>query len=114
MGTLLHAVLETFYAKNRSEAQLFEDLEREFEKSPLAAEPLYRRRFLLERARRTLTLFLRRENKAAAERGFEPSHFELAFGKKRDGSPADLPYLKLGKDDVLVGGLIDRVDVSPD
>jgi ATP-dependent helicase/DNAse subunit B len=113
MGTLLHAVLEDFYANRRSEKQALECLENEFEKSPLALEPLYRRTYLLEQARRTLEIFLRSEKEASGN-GFTPAHFELAFGKKRDGTPAELPSLKLGKENVLVNGFIDRVDVSPD
>ena len=113
MGTLLHGVLEDFYARGRSEQQAFKSLESEFEKSPLALEPLFRRTYLLERARRTLQIFLRSEKEASGN-GFTPAHFELAFGKKRDGTPAQLPSLKLGKEGVLVNGFIDRVDISPD
>ena len=113
MGTLLHAVLEDFYAHRRSEKQAFESLENEFEKCPLALEPLFRRTYLLERARRTLQIFLRSE-KEVSENGFKPAHFELAFGKKRDGTPAELPSLKIGKEGVLVNGFIDRVDISQD
>lgn len=113
-GTMIHAVLERFHSEKRSVPQLFEDLQEEFDKSPLALEPLYRRRALLERAKHTLTLFLRFEDKVAGESGFRPEYFELSFGKRHDGSAARLPYLEIGKERVRLSGSIDRVDVSPD
>lgn len=127
-GTLLHLVLDRFYNATRDEqkndaffwkdgarvtARLQKYLEKLFPESPLAAEPVYRQRYLLEEMKRTLAVFVRREAEYAAGAGLVPGHFELEFGRTREGKPAPLPYLELGKG-LRVGGIIDRVDVSAD
>ncbi len=129
MGTLLHAVLDGFFKKLSAQEKndagfwkdrerigviLSKDLEALFAESPLASEPMYRQRFLLSRMKQTLLLFARRESECAGERDLVPKYFELEFGKLLDGSPAPYPYLEIGKDKILIGGKIDRIDVSRD
>ena len=116
MGTLLHAVLERHYrdAASGEPADPSALLEKLFAESPLVNEPLYRQRFLLRRMKQTLQRFLNAERKSLDESGLVPTHFELEFGKKLDGHDAPWPFLTFGKEEVRVGGKIDRIDLTPE
>lgn len=121
-GTLLHDVLYRFFERLpesdlRSGAYLDDPaamkrelealLEEGFEKSPLAAAPLYRRALWVSSMKKMLRDYVDLET-ALAGRGLVPAHFEYSFGKGRGD------YLRLPdpEGDILIKGSIDRIDID--
>ena len=121
-GTLLHETLYQYFKKFSPEdlrlgahlkdpTQMKKDLEaileRDFEKSPLASAPLYRRMLWLSLMRRMLGDYVDLELSLAGA-DFVPTYFEYSFGKGK----AD--YLRLPDDsgEILLKGSIDRIDVD--
>jgi RecB family exonuclease len=118
-GSVVHEVLERLYRdppgddriprpgdlerwRDRAHALLAETAERQ---GLTAERPLSG--VALERMRAQIDRLLERESRS--ETGLRPALIEASFGT---GEEADRPALRLG--DLLVHGMIDRVDVTPD
>ncbi len=128
MGTMLHDTLDEFfkgiteadrrtrvYLKDPAQAKagLRAILERRMAGGPFRNEALYRQKMHLESMKSALDSFVDHEAALDAARGLVPTHFEIGFGKKVKG---ELEYLRIagGKEPVLIGGKIDRIDISAD